>query len=92
MLEAVKLALRITTTAYDNEITALINAALKDLGIVGITATSSTTDPLIIQAVKTYVRMSFGSPSDYERLKRSYDEQKAQMQSATGYGIASDTP
>ena len=44
-------------------------------------------DPLVVQAVKTYVRMSFGSPSDYDRLKRSYDEQKAQMQTATGYGL-----
>lgn len=90
MLAAVKLALRITTTAYDTEIQALINAGLADLGLVGIDTTALAEDALVIQAVKTYVRMNFGSPSDYERLKRSYDEQKAQMQSATGYGLESD--
>lgn len=87
MLTAVKLALRITTNAYDGEIQALIDAAYKDLGIAGIDATTLEQDPLVVQAVKTYVRMSFGSPSDYDRLKRSYDEQKAQMQTATGYGL-----
>lgn len=85
LLNAVKIALRITVDAYDTEIIALINAALADLGIVGIE--KSYTDSLIVQAVKTYVRMNFGSPSDYDRLKRAYDEQKAQMQSATGYGL-----
>lgn len=87
MLTAVKLALRISTNAYDTEIQALIDAAYKDLGIAGIDATTLAQDPLVVQAVKTYVRMSFGSPADYDRLKRSYDEQKAQMQSATGYGL-----
>lgn len=90
MLTAVKLALRITTTAYDTEIQALINAAMADLNIVGIDTTTLAENALVIQAVKTYVRMNFGSPSDYDRLKRSYDEQKAQMQSATGYGLGSD--
>ena len=85
LLNAVKIALRITVDAYDTEITSLINAALADLGIVGIE--KSYTDALIVQAIKTYVRMNFGSPSDYDRLKRAYDEQKAQMQSATGYGL-----
>ena len=87
MLTAVKLALRITTNAYDNEIQALIDAAYLDLGIAGVDARSIEQDPLVVQAVKTYVRMSFGSPADSDRLKRSYDEQKAQMQTATGYGL-----
>ena len=87
MLTAVKLALRISTNAYDTEIQALIDAAYKDLGIAGIDTETISNDPLVVQAVKTYVRMSFGSPSDYDRLKRSYDEQKAQMQTATGYGL-----
>jgi len=87
MLTAVKLALRISTTAYDDEIQALIDAAYQDLGIAGIDTTTLEGDPLVVQAVKTYVRMSFGSPADYDRLKRSYDEQKAQMQTASGYGL-----
>lgn len=87
MLEAVKLALRISTNAFDSELNALIQAAMKDLGIAGIDIETLANDALVTQAIKTYVRMSFGSPSDYDRLKRSYDEQKAQMQTATGYGL-----
>lgn len=90
MLNRVKLALRITTNAFDDEITGLITAALADMGIVGITPSylnSATTDELIITAVITYVKLHFGDPSDPDRLKRSYDEQKAQLITATGYGL-----
>lgn len=86
MLEAVKLALRIVTNAYDDELQALIMAAIADLGIVLNDPDES--DALITQAIKTYVRMNFGSPSDYDRLKRSYNEQKAQLASASGYGLS----
>lgn len=84
MLEKVRLALRITTTAFNSEIEDLISAALADLGIAGVTPTEED-DPLIIRAVITYCRMNFGQPDDYERLKASYDEQKAQLMMATGY-------
>lgn len=87
LLQEAKTAMRLTKTEYDSEISRLISAACKDLGIVGITAESTTTDELIRQAIITYCRVNFGSPSDYDRLKKSYDEQKAQMQSATGYGL-----
>ena len=84
MLEKVKLALRITTAVFDSEIEDLIAAALADLGIAGVIALDET-DPLIIRAVTTYCRANFGTPDEYERLKASYDEQKAQLQTATGY-------
>lgn len=84
MLEKVKLALRITTDAFDSEINDLIDAAALDLGIAGVTNTDQT-DALIIRAVTTYCRLHFGSPDDYDRLKASYDEQKAQLMTATGY-------
>jgi putative prophage lambdaBa04, DNA packaging protein len=84
MLEKVKLALRITTDAFDSEIQDLIDAALADLGIAGVT-TITETDPLIIRAVTTFCRVNFGQPDDYDKLKYSYDEQKAQLQVATGY-------
>lgn len=85
MLEKVKLALRLTTTAFDSELNDLISAALADLNIAGVKG--AETDPLISRAVITYCRVHFGSPDDYERVKASYDEQKAQMQMATGYGF-----
>lgn len=87
MLNKVKMALRITTNAYDAELEDLINAACADLGVVGVDASSSTGDSLLTMAIITYVRMRFGQPDDYERLKASYDEQKAQLISCTGYGL-----
>lgn len=83
MLEKVKLALRIKTTAFDEEIQDLIAAALADLGIAGVIAAED--DPLITRAVITYCKLNFGEPDNPERLQASYNEQKAQMQMATGY-------
>ena len=90
LLEKVKQAMRISTNAYDDSITQLINASVKDIGIVGVSFETTTTDSLLIQAVITYCRLNFGTPSDYDRLKASYDEQKAQLISCTGYGLPGD--
>lgn len=87
MLSLVKLALRVTTDAFDTELSLLIAAACADLGIVGVSAETTTTDPLLTRAIVTYCRLHFGSPEDYDRLKASYDEQKAQLITATGYGL-----
>ena len=84
MLEAAKTALRITVPDFDFEIMDLIDAAKLDLGIAGGVIPADM-DALVKRAVITYVRLSFGSPDDYDRLKASYDEQKAQLQTATGY-------
>ena len=83
-LDKVKMALRITTTAYDTELTYLIAAAKLDLGIAGVVV-PDTLDELVERAIITYCKMSFGIPEDYDRLKRAYDEQKAQLATATGY-------
>lgn len=84
VLNAVKLALRITTDAFNSELNDLIDAALLDMGIAGIT-NDSTGDPLVLRAVITYCKLNFGQPDDYDRLKKSYDEQKAQLSMTTGY-------
>lgn len=84
MLSATKLALRITTNAFDSEITALLQAALLDLGVAGVVVPTGL-DVLVQQACITYVRIHFGQPDDYDRLKGSYDEQKAQLSTCTGY-------
>ena len=83
-LDKVKMGLRIKTTAYDEELTDLIAAAQTDLGIAGVVV-PSTLDEIVTRAITTYCKMSFGLPEDYDRLKRSYDEQKAQLVTATGY-------
>ena len=84
MLDQVKLALRISTTAYDTELTYLIEAAKLDLGIAGVVLPEEL-DALVQRAIITYCKLSFGLPEYYDRLKRSYDEQKAQLSTATGY-------
>lgn len=81
----VKRTLRImNATIYDEDITDLVEAALLDLGLAGVTNTD-TEDPLVIRAVETYCKLNFGEPEQAERLKASYDEQKAQLGMATGY-------
>lgn len=86
MLNLVKLALRITTDAYDTELNMLINAAFLDLTAAGVDLfTAATSDDLVKMAVCTYCKMNFGNPEDADRLKRSYDEQKAQLSMRTGY-------
>lgn len=83
-LNAVKLALRVTTNAFDTELTDLISAAVLDLKVAGVT-NDDTTNALVRRAVITYCRLNFGEPDDYDRLKKAYDEQKAQMGMATGF-------
>lgn len=84
MLDKVKLALRITTNAFDSELTDLISAAQLDLGIAGVVVPDML-DALVTRAIITYCKLNFGSPDEYDRLKASYDEQKAQLGMATGY-------
>lgn len=84
LIDNCKMAMRIATTAYDAEIQQYIDAAKLDLGIAGVEI-PKTADALVEKAIMTYVRMSFGAPSNYDKLKASYDEQKAQMMNATGY-------
>ena len=87
-LEKVKLSMRITTDVFDSELIDLMNAALMDLGIAGADGDGvNITDPLVLRAVTTYCQMHFGLPDDYDRLKSSYDEQKAQLSMATGYTV-----
>lgn len=83
VLDKVKVALRVTTSAFDEEIQDLIDAAKADLGIVAQEV--DTDDPLIFQAVKTYCRLHFGQPDDYDKLERSYWHQKAQIRSHIPY-------
>ena len=84
MLEKVKMALRISTEAFDDELNDLIEAAKLDMGIAGVVLPDEL-DAICTKAIITYCKMSFGIPDDYDRLKRSYDEQKAQLGTATGY-------
>ena len=90
ILEAVKLALRIMTDAFNDELMGLIHAAVLDLQVAGVKVDLS--DYLARRAIITYCKMHFGEPDEYNRLKASFDEQKAQMSMATGYTVWTDQP
>ena len=84
LIYSAKMAARITTDFYDVEVERLLNAAMLDLGVAGVVIPSEL-DDLVSQAAITYFLMNFGQPDNYDRLKASYDEQKAQLSTKTGY-------
>ena len=84
LIYSAKMAGRITTDFYDVEVERLLNAAMLDLGVAGVVIPSEV-DDLVRQATITYFLMNFGAPENYDRLKASYDEQKAQLSMTTGY-------
>ena len=86
LVSAAKMARRLTTTAYDDQVVMLLNAALLDLGVAGVEV-PETLDAIVEQAAITYFLMHFGEPDNYDRLKASYDEQKAQLATCTGYTV-----
>mgnify|MGYP001367902315 CR=1 FL=1 len=94
LLDDVKLALRISNTAFDAEITDLIAAAKADLRISGVDPLKILdTDPLIKRAVITYAKANFGFDNpDADRLRQAYDMLKAHLTLSTEYTPASDTP
>ena len=91
LLAKVKLALRITTNAFDSELNGLIDSCIADLRIAGISTDTIGIDylenPMVVLAVTTFCKINFGKidGAEYDRLKASYDEQKKQLSMATGY-------
>lgn len=100
MLKEAKLAMAITTSAYDGELADLLAAGARDLEIAGVvlpgtvdfTVTesgiqddSTLEDRLVMRAIITYARMGFRNPDDYDRLKDSYHTQKVQLMHASAY-------
>lgn len=84
LIDSAKLAARITTSAFDEQVDMLLDTAMLDLGVAGVEVPETLT-PIVKQAAITYFLAHFGAPEEYDRLKRSYDEQKAQLATCTGY-------
>lgn len=83
---AVRKALRQKSSTFDDEIEALIQAALLDLKGSGVT-NLDTTDPLIQRAVILYARANFGmgDPADRKEYERSYDKLKLHLSVSKDY-------
>lgn len=90
MLALVKLALRISTTAFDSEINGLIAAARADLILSGILSTKANddTDSLIQRAVIVYVKAHFGfDNAEAERFEMAYSNLKRHLSLSTEYSV-----
>jgi hypothetical protein len=92
MLEKVKLALRIKSTAYDAEIQALISTCKIDLSLAGVldskldTVESDEVDPLIENAIILYCKANFGYDESAPRFADVYLKQKIAMSLSVEYG------
>ena len=100
MLNEAKLALRVTSSAYDAEIASLLMAGANDLEIAGVQLPGSVTfsmngntlcdcstltDPLVQRAIFTYAAMRFGAPPNYDKLAEAYETQKVQLMHSVRY-------
>ena len=87
MLEKIKLSLRINNSAYDDEITDLINACKKELELAGIASSNiDEDDEMIIRAVTLYCKANFGfDNSDADRYINSYESIKTFLCTNTQY-------
>lgn len=84
MLALVKMALRVSGDAFDDQLNMLIAAAKSDLAVAGVDPVDED-DVLVQLAVCTFCAFNFGIADDADRLKRVYDEQKAQLATNTGH-------
>ena len=92
MLDKVKLALRISGSAFDEEVTDLINAAIADLRLVGISVpeverspSEKLGDPLLERAIVLYAKAEFGFNDDAERYRNAYDYLKCALSLTADY-------
>ena len=84
LIKKAKMARRIKTAEFDEQINDILDAALVDLGIAGVVVPPQSA-VIVEQAQITYFLLRFGEPDEYDRLKASYDEQKAQLATHTGF-------
>ena len=84
VINKAKTTLRISAEEFHEEIGDLIEAAVDTMKTRGVTV-GDELRPMELRAVLTYVRLNFGQPEDQVRLKRSWDEQLAQLMTTTGY-------
>jgi hypothetical protein len=75
MLNDVKLALRLSSDAFDTEITMLIDACKLDLQLAGVGVVDET-NALIKNAIIFYCKANFGENENADKWQRAYDNIK----------------
>jgi len=88
MLDIVKSALRITSNAFNSELSMLITACEADLEISGLN-TIDDTDELTQLAVVKYAKAEMNYQGDAERWRNAYKEQKISMGLCSSYNEVS---
>lgn len=88
MLQKVKLALRIKSNKFDDEIQDLISACKIDLSISGVRKVRED-DPIIQQVIILYVKANFGlDNNDSEKYYKSYLLLKQSLSLCGDYNVA----
>ena len=88
MLEEVKKLLRVTGTAFDDEVQGLIDECKEDLRLSGVRSeTIDESDVMIKRAIRTYCKANFGfENSDKDGLLKSYESLKSHLIISIDYG------
>ena len=88
MLQKVKLALRIKSNKFDDEIQDLISACKIDLSISGVRKVRED-DPIIPRVIILYVKANFGlDNNDSEKYYKSYLLLKQSLSLCGDYNVA----
>lgn len=89
MLELVKTALRINGTAFDAELTMLIQACMAELeamnALVDIDESGAPTSPMVQAAVVAFCKWRFGDHDDKDGWRQVYQTMLAQLKTMSGY-------
>jgi len=93
ILDEVKLALRITHTKLDEDLKSKISAAKNELISLGVdeTIVNSDDDPLIIEAIKTYMQYKYTrDDKEIQNYYNSWIVQADKLRKSAGYGYAAE--
>lgn len=84
MIDAVKLTLRITTDAFDDELMMLINSCKIDLNLAGVNIINED-DDRIRNAICLYCKANFGYRDDSQKFQNAYISLRDSMALSSKY-------
>ncbi len=84
MIDAVKLTLRITTDAFDDELMMLINSCKIDLNLAGVNIINEN-DDRIRNAICLYCKANFGYRDDSQKFQNAYISLRDSMALSSKY-------
>ena len=90
MFAGIKKALRLSTTAFDDDIKSNIDTALLELGrvgvnVVGLTNESADADKLIVKACELYCKSQFNFMSKGEQFQNNFEQLRDALSVTTKY-------